>query len=257
MKKLLTTTCITACAIALLSMPARAETFSPEQKKAIEGIVREYLLKNPEILIEMSARLRQKEEEAKRKAAQAALKAHGKEIFQSPLDPVAGNPKGKKVVVEFFDYNCPYCARALKNLQKLVAEDKEVKVIFKEFPILSEGSAQAAQVALAARKQGDDKYWKLHQQLLEYPGRKDGKVARKLAEKLGLDMQKLEQDMNSEEVLKALAINQQLASALAIEGTPAFVVKGKVVRGAVPYDELKKAVEESVKAQGGKAAGKK
>jgi len=234
-------------AIALLSalplMTAQAQEFSAQQKQAIERIIRDYLLNNPELLVEMSRKLQERQEMQRQQQVQAALKAHGPLIFAAPHDPVAGNPQGSKVLVEFFDYNCPYCKRAFKNLQKLMEEDKELKVVFKELPILGPGSLEASQVALALHRQDPQKYWKLHQQLYEYPGRVDGKVALALAERLGADMDRLEKDMKSEEVMKILSINNQLANVLGIEGTPAFVVNGKVVRGAVPIDELKAAIE--------------
>ncbi len=243
---------LTALAVAIFAWaPWRAaeeeKVLSETQKRQIGEVVRDYLLENPEILVEMSNRLREREEAEKQRRAAAAVKSHGDLIFRAPHDPVAGNPQGSIVVVEFMDYNCPYCKRSYKDLKALMERNSEVKVVFKEFPILGKGSQEAAQVALAALKQGRDKYWQLHQQLIEYPGRVDGKIARALAERLGLDMDKLEEDARSEDVMRVLSINYQLANALAIEGTPAFVIGDRVVRGAVPLEELEAAIAASRK----------
>ena len=241
MRKLITT----AVALAALAAPALAGSFSDAQKKEIEQLVRQYLLENPEILVEMTRKLEAKRQAEAQARARAALAAHGDLIFNNPADPVLGPKDAKTAIVEFFDYNCGFCRRALKDMQRLVNEEKDLKVVFKEFPILGPGSDEAARIALAAQRQDPKKYWDLHQALLTYPGRVDGRVALAVAKKLGYDVEKLKQDMNSDEVKALIAANIQLADALGIQGTPAFVTPTKVIRGAQGYAILKQAVEEA------------
>ena len=235
----------TAIALCALGAPLQAGTFSDAQKREIEQVVRQYLLQNPEILIDMTRNLEAKRQAEAQTRARAALSAHGDLVFNNPADPVLGPKDAKVALVEFFDYNCGFCRRALKDLQRLVEKHKDLKVVFKEFPILGPGSDEAARIALAAQKQDPRKYWKLHQALLEYPGRIDGKVALAVAKKLGYDVEKLKKDMNSDEVKSIIATNMQLADALGIQGTPAFVTPGKIIRGAQGFTILDKAVEEA------------
>ena len=233
----------TTLALALPLTPASADTFTPQQKKAIGEIVRQYLLENPEVLVEVSNRLEQKRREQQAALARQGLKAHADLIFNNPQDPTLGDASAKVAVVEFFDYNCGFCRRALKDMQKLVKTHKDVKVVFKEFPILSAGSDKAARIALAAKMQDGKKYWKLHQALLGFPGRVDGKVALAIAEKLGFDTARLKKDMESDAVKRIIATNMQLADALGINGTPAFIIGDKVIRGALGYQALDAAVK--------------
>ena len=234
-----------AIALAMLGEPALAGSFTDAQKKEIEQIVRQYLLENPEILVEMSRKLEAKRQAEAEARAQAALAAHGDLIFNNPADPVLGPKDAEVAIVEFFDYNCVYCRRALKDLQRLLDEDGKLKVVFKEFPILGPGSDEAARIALAAKLQNPEKYWELHRSLLSYPGRINGKVALSVAGKLGYDVEQLKKDMNSDEVKSIIATNMQLADALGIQGTPAFVTPTKVIRGARGYAALRQALEEA------------
>ncbi len=235
---------------ALAPVKVQAAEFTPQQKKAIEQVVRQYLLNNPEILIEMSQKLEEKQARQQAEQARAALKAHGDLIFRNANDPVFGNPKGSIVVVEFSDYNCPYCRRALNDVKKLVEQHKDVKVVMKEFPILGPGSDEAARIALAAYRQNPKKYYELHKALLGFPGRVNGKVALSIAEKLGYDVKKLEQEMNGDAVKNTTALNLQLAQTLGINGTPAFIIGNEIIRGAVGFDALNAAVERARKQQG-------
>ncbi len=247
---------LATAATVLLLAPAQAETFTPEQKKAIGEIVRQYLLDNPEVLVEVSRKLEEKQRAEQQARMQAALKGHGDLIFNNPADPVLGDPKAKIAVVEFFDYNCGFCKRALKDLQKIVDAHKDAKIVFKEFPILGPGSDEAARIALAAQMQDAQKYWKLHQALMSYPGRMDGKTALAIAKKMGFDVERLKKDMNSDAVKSAILTNMQLADALGINGTPAFIIGDQLIRGAQGYDRLKDAIE-AVREKASDKAGKK
>ena len=133
-------------------------------------------------------------------------------------------------VIEFFDYNCGYCKKAFPEVAQLVEKDKQVKVIFKEFPILSKGSEEAARVALAAKMQG--KYWEFHRAMLEAQGQANEAGALRVAEKLGLDMARLKKDMASAEVKKEIDDTRKLATKLGIQGTPHFLVGDRIIPGA-------------------------
>ncbi len=224
--------------------PALAGSFSDAQKAEIGQIVRQYLLEHPDILIEMSRKLEAKQREAKEKAAAQAMAAHGKALFSGAGDLVIGNPEGKVKMVEFFDYNCGFCKRSLPDVIKLKDTNPDLKIIIKEFPILGPGSMEAAKYALAARRQGMDKYWKFHAEMLKHKGRVDGAVALALAKRAGLDVEKLKKDAESKEIADTINANMAMADALNINGTPAFVIGDQIVPGALGYATLNKIIDQ-------------
>ncbi len=225
--------------IHIINGSARADTVAPtaggtvftdEQKKALGDIIKDYLVKNPEVMFEIQNALdekSQKEQDAKLKAFMAK---NAKAIYRSPESSVAGDSNGDVTVVEFFDYNCGYCKRGLPQVQKLVADDKKVRVVFKELPILSKGSEEAARVALAAKRQG--KYWEFHQAMLGFKGQANEASALTVAQSLGLDVNKIKTDMASAEVKKELQDDLALAKELGVNGTPHFLVGEKAIPGA-------------------------
>jgi protein-disulfide isomerase len=223
---------------------ANSTAFSPDQRRAIEGIVKDYLVQNPEIFLEVQSALETKmaKEEAERTKKMVA--EHAKEIYRAPNAPVAGNPNGDITVVEFFDYNCGYCKRGFSEVAKLIEQDKNVRVVFKEFPILRDESEQAARVALAARMQG--KYWEVHRDLIQTKGLVNEAVALKVAEAHGLDMAKLKADMAGPEVKAEIDRVKDLANKLSINGTPHFLVGDLAIGGAPEnlYDVLEGHVAE-------------
>ena len=205
-------------------------TFSAAQKKDIEAVIKDYLLNNPDVLLEAQAALEAKLEKQQNERMAGAIKENAAELFKSTSAPVAGNPAGDVTVVEFFDYNCGYCKKAFPDLAKVVEGDKQVRVVLKEFPILSKGSEEAAKVALAARMQG--KYWEFHRAMLELPGQANEASALRVAEKAGLDMARVKREMNSAEVRKEIDDTRKLAQKMGIQGTPHFLVGDKVIPGA-------------------------
>ncbi|HEX2841903.1 DsbA family protein [Hyphomicrobium sp.] len=223
---------------------ANATHFTPDQRQAIEGIIKDYLVQNPEIFLEVQSALEIKMAKDEVERTKALVAEHAKEIYRAPNAPVAGNPDGDITVVEFFDYNCGYCKRGFSEVAKLVEQDKNVRVVFKEFPILRDESEQAAKVALAARMQG--KYWEVHRDLIQSKGLVNEAVALKVAEAHGLDMAKLKADMASPEVKGELDRVKQLASKLQINGTPHFLVGDRAIGGAPEnlYDVLEGHVTE-------------
>ncbi|MFB3135004.1 MAG: thioredoxin domain-containing protein, partial [Rhodospirillales bacterium] len=154
------TSAVLCAAVVAVGAAAAEESFTPEKARAIEKIVREYILKNPEIIIEAARILRAREETAALDQTRRTILARRDDLFNDPASPVGGNPKGDVTLVEFFDYQCPYCKRVLPSIQALLAEDRNLRFVFKEFPILGKASVFAARAALAAQRQG--KYLEFH-----------------------------------------------------------------------------------------------
>lgn len=238
----------TAVAVLLAVSPAPAASLDDQQKKEIEELVRAYLLDHPEILRDMSANLEAKEKAAEEQVRSKTLVENASVIFKSPTDPVAGNPEGDVTVIEFMDYNCSWCKKGMTEIAGIIEADKNVKVVFKEFPIFGAGSEFAARAAMAAAKQG--KYWELHSALFNHDGPVTQDVTQQLATDLGLDMVKLEADMKGEAISKALGETQALAISMQINGTPAFIVDDKVFPGYVPKEQLIEAIA-AVRSNGG------
>lgn len=219
----------------LLLAPA-TQAADSASKADIENTIRAYLLAHPEILMEMSQALQQKQAEAQRVQAQAALVTHRDALFADAKTPVAGKNDGSVTIVEFFDYRCGYCKRVTPTLLKLMAEDPSIRLVYKEYPILGPESSLAAMAALAAHEQGG--YAKFHQALMA-ASEVSAEAILKLAKESGLDVERLQKDMAKPELQAALAKNRTLADALAIQATPAFVIGDEVVPGALPEEALK------------------
>ncbi len=200
------------------------------QRAAIEQTVQDYLIKNPQILMQMSELLERQQAEAQSTQIRTAIKENADMIFRDNYGLETGNPKGNVTIVEFSDYNCPYCKRAFSSLTKLLGTDDNVRVVLKEFPIFGEQSEGTARVAIAARSQG--KYFDMHSALLKNRGQNTEKSALALAEKLGLDMEKLKNDMQSDEVRNILSQTRELGTKLGIQGTPFYLVGDRTIPGA-------------------------
>jgi protein-disulfide isomerase len=227
-----------ATALLLAGVPgaSAAESFSDAQKKEIGEIVRQYLLENPNVLLEVGQALDAQQKEAEARQRDAALQAGAEQLFRSPHDHVAGNPQGDVTVVEFFDYNCSWCKKSFSEVVQLLDKDKNLRLVLKEFPIFGGDSDYAAMAAIAARKQG--KYWELHSALFSHEGKVTAEVVDDLAKQVGLDLDKLKADMKLPEVAQILSDNHTLAQSLAISGTPAFIIDDKISPGYVPADGL-------------------
>jgi protein-disulfide isomerase len=228
-------------AFTLLAGVAAAEEFTAEQRGEIEAIVRDYLLRNPEILLDVGRELEKRQQETEAKRAKGAIVEHAEEIFRSPADFVAGNPDGDVTIVEFFDYNCPWCKKSVPVLQNLMAADGSLRLVLKEFPILGEGSEYAARAAIAAIAQG--KYLEFHMALYQHRGQIDAAAVEAVARAVGLDVEKLKADMEAPAVAATIARNRELAQALGINGTPGFVIDGEIVSGYVIERKLAETVQ--------------
>lgn len=196
----------------------------------IEKTVEAYLLKNPQILMRMSEALERQQSQNQNERLRKTIAENGESIFRDKFGLVAGNPDGDVTIVEFSDYNCPYCKRAFNSIKQVLGVDSKVRVVLKEFPIFGEQSESIARVAVAAKFQG--RYFDMHSALLDSPARNNEKSALLIAEKLGLDMDKLRKDMDSDEVKKVISETRLLGNKLGIRGTPFFLVGDKVVPGA-------------------------
>jgi protein-disulfide isomerase len=209
-------------------------TITPSQRKEIETIVKEYLIANPEVLFEAQNALEAKMDKIQADRTAAVLKEKSAEIFHPAASHVVGDVNGDVPIVEFMDYNCGYCRRAMPDIAKLVEKDKRVKLVLKDFPVLvtqtDRGSEEAAHIAIAARMQG--KYWEFHTAMMHYQGKANEASALKVAEKVGLDIARLKKDMASPEVKKELQANFKLASTLGVQGTPYFLVGNHTIPGA-------------------------
>jgi protein-disulfide isomerase len=213
-----------AAAVIAPSFAAESDVFDAKQKDAIRAIMKEYLLEKPEILREAIAELNKRQEmaaEGERKKALASL-------YKDQTPFTTGD--GKVTVVEFFDYNCGYCRKAFHNLVSVAKDEKDVRVVFVEFPILSEESRLASQAAIAATKQ--NKYFEFHRALMEHNGPVKEDVIFKTAADVGLDVAKLKADMNAPEVNELIEKNLQLGTAMGVQGTPAIFVGDQAIPGA-------------------------
>jgi protein-disulfide isomerase len=235
---------LAAAGLGLAMLPAQAQTFTPAQRTEIEMIIKDFLIKNPEVLQEVIGELEKRQAAAEADKHKAAVAGNADKLFNSTRQVTLGNPQGDVTMVEFFDYNCGYCKRALTDMMDLMKGDPKLKVVLKEFPVLGQGSVEAAQVATAVRMQdrGGKKYLEVHQKLLTGRGQVDRARALAAAKEVGLDMARIEKDMQSDEARASLEEAFRLAEALGLNGTPSYVIGSEVVIGAVGLPALKEKV---------------
>lgn len=250
-----------AISSSLLTVPAKAEMPRAEIEAVIKEylashpeelgrIVRDYLIKNPDVLRDVLAELIRKRQPATARTAptnpeqKATIQSNAQLLFHSAHQMVLGNPNGSVTLVEFFDYNCGYCRRALADMLTLLRDDIDLRVVLKEFPILGSGSVEAARVSIAVRMQdaAGEKYLAFHRRLLSGRGQVDKSSALAVAREIGLDMQRLEQDLSSDEVTQTVEESAKLAGAIGINGTPGYVIGDAIIPGAVGVARLKESI---------------
>jgi protein-disulfide isomerase len=219
---------------------AAAAPFTPEQEEAIGRILRQYLEQHPELILEALEAAEAKARAAQEEAGRRAVATRKRELEADPGSPVLGNPKGDVTLVEFFDYRCPYCKQVAPSLEALLAEDKQLRLVMKELPILGKDSVAAARAALAAERQG--KYFKFHNALMAVKGPLSDDTISQTAAAVGLDLDRLKADMARPEIDAQLRATYELAQALHIRGTPAFVVGGELIPGAVDLATLRQKI---------------
>jgi len=224
---------------------AQTDSFSEGQVKSIEKIVKDYLINHPEIMLEIQEAYEKKAEAKRGEATRSRMPE-----FYGALSGMSGElarlsvGKGDVTVVEFFDYNCGYCRQTLPELIKLIDSDKKIKVQFMEFPILAPGSTEASKIAIAAAKQG--KYLEFHKAMFA-AGRANKESALKVAEQLGLDMEKVKADSATPETEALITKISEIGKRIFVDGTPTFIIGDKTNPGAADYDQLKQLVDETRK----------
>jgi protein-disulfide isomerase len=230
-------------ALAIVAAPASAQTFSDGQRGEIETIIKNYLVTHPEVLEEAMAELNKRQAEAEAEKHEASIAENSEAIFNSPRNVTLGNKNGDVTFVEFFDYNCGYCKRAMTDMLDLMKSDPKLKVVLKEFPVLSEGSVEAAKVAVAVRMQDSGaKYLDFHQKLLGGRGAADKARALAAAKDAGFDVARIEKDLAGPEVRATLEENFKLAESMGMTGTPSYIIGKQVVVGAIGLDGLKEKI---------------
>ncbi len=223
------------CAFGISFSVFAADALTSEQKKEVETLIHDYLVNNPEVLIEASQALQEKQQKNMQEQAQKSISENADALFSGKL-AINGNPKGDVTLVEFFDYQCVHCKKMKPVVSTLVKDNKNLRVIYKEFPIFGKSSELASKAALAAAMQG--KYMKMHDALLSQSKRLDEKTIMNAAQSIGLDMKQFKKDMDSREVKDVLAKNRALAEKMNLMGTPAFIIaatpNGKLKSGSDP-----------------------
>jgi len=227
----------------LAVVPAAPAAADDLNRAEIEKIVREYLLANPEVISEALTELDRREREAAEAARVQALSDSADILFNSTRQVVLGNPEGALTLVEFFDYNCGYCKRAYGDMVKLMEENPDLKVVLKEFPVLGQGSVEAAQVAVAVNSVAPEKYGAFHEALLLSRGQANRASALAAATGIGIAEEDLLAAMQTEETRLTIEEVYTLANRLGLTGTPSYVIGDEVVMGAVGYEQLSEKLE--------------
>jgi protein-disulfide isomerase len=231
-----------------LALPAQAQDATPSpvpglDREALRAEIRAYILENPEVIYEAIQRLEEKRRLAEAAAEAEAVRANAEELRNDGYSHVWGNPEGSVTIVEFADYRCGYCKKAHPDLHTLLRTDKDIRYIRKEFPILGPDSELAARAAVAALMQDPAKYEDFSDKLMTFGGPVTDAVIDRLAERAGIDVARMREDMKSPEIDRQFERTRALAARLNVGGTPTFVFGDKIVRGAVPYDEMVRVVE--------------
>ena len=230
---------------ALRSQPAPANEAAVAASQPVGGdFIRTYLMENPEVIRDAFYELERRKAEAEQKERVATITENKSVLFDSTRQAVLGNPQGDVTLVEFFDYNCGYCKRALDDMNRLIDGDPGLRVVLKEFPVLGQGSVEAAQVAAAVNIMAPDKYAEFHEKLLTAKGRANGAKAIEVTREIGLDQDELSKALKDPEVGATIDESYALAKTLGLTGTPSYVIGDEVVFGAVGYDELKSKVDD-------------
>lgn len=223
--------------------PVVVAGLSDDQREEVETTIRSHLMANPEIIRDAIDELQRKQDESEQMAQIAAIADNKDLLFNSEHQVVIGNPDGDVTLVEFFDYNCGYCKRAHADMKQLIAEDDNLRVVLKEFPVLGEASVEAAQVSIAVKLVAPEKSEAFQDALLMQEGQVNGDVALAVAEEMGLDPAALRAELESDDISDTITEVYSLASELSLTGTPSYVTSGEVVIGAVGFESLKAKVE--------------
>jgi len=213
-------------------------------KQKINELIYEYIMNNPEVILESVDKLRKKMEEDS-KLDDNYIKENFLKLANDPSIPYMGSEKPKVIIIEFFDYNCGYCKKSMDAVSELLRTEYDLKISFRDYPILAPSSRVAAKAALAAKEQG--KYFIYHSALMNMQGNLDDEKIFSLALNLGIDVKKLKIDMQKPEIEKIIMKNETLARKLNIRGTPTFIINGKLYAGALELKKLRQIINNSLK----------
>jgi protein-disulfide isomerase len=228
------------CLLGLVFVGHGAAAQSAGKAGEFEKAIREYLLNNPEVIVEALEKYESRQHQAQQRAAKTALTTHKNILFNHPMTPVSGAKDADVTVVEFFDYQCGFCKRVMKTVLGVLKDDPKVRIVWKEFPILGPTSEFAARAAMAAKRQG--KYFDFHVQVMGARGQLSAQKILRLAAKVGIDTDRLKRDMADPEITKYLADTARLAQTLGITGTPGFVIGDRIVAGAIDRNRLQELI---------------
>lgn len=221
-----------------------AQEVTPAQRAQFEGVIKDYLLKNPEIVRDAMLELDRKEKDAENQARLKITADKNSLLYTSANAIVVGNPKGDVTLVEFFDYNCGYCKKAVPDMQKLLENDKNIRVVLRDLPILSAGSIEAAKVALAVKNQlTPEKFWDFHVKLMLTRGAIGEAQALAVAKDASVDMERLAKEIKAPKITESLEENSKISDSLNITGTPTYVLGSEVMVGAADYADLRSRVD--------------
>lgn len=242
---------LAVAALGLMSSVALAagtdSNLSAAQKTEVENVVRELLLnKEPDLIVKAAQEMQRRTEKEEMTKGQEAISKKEKELYSDPDSQVMGNKNGDVTIVEFFDYQCGYCKVVQPAVQELLESDKNLRFIFKEYPILGPGSMFASKAALASVKQ--NKYVKFHEALMTSKQHLTDDGVLEVAEDVGIDVKKLKVDMEDPKITKMLDKNRALGESLGARGTPTFIIGGKLYPGALPVDQMKEIISNIRKA---------
>ncbi|WP_371224476.1 DsbA family protein [Roseovarius sp. 2305UL8-3] len=240
---------LTATATALcLALPAQAfdlDNMSDAERDSFRTEIRNYLLENPEVIMEAVAVLEQREQAAQAENDNELVQANTDALFNDGYSWVGGNPEGDITLVEFMDYRCGYCRRAFEEVEQLIEQDGNIRLILKEFPILGEESELSARFAIATQQlAGEDAYKAAHDTLMAFTGPINETSLSRVADTLGLDGAAILDHMSSDEVTEVITQNRQLGQRLQISGTPSFVMNDQMLRGYLPLEGMMQLAEE-------------
>ncbi|AGH99014.1 DsbA family protein [Micavibrio aeruginosavorus] len=233
---------VSVAGFALVPHAATKDAFTADQKAALNDIIHDYLMENPQVIMEAVAKHQVDQEQAQVDAMKDLIVTKKDALFNDAGKPVAGNPKGSVVIAEFYDYNCGYCKHAFSDMAQILESDKDVKFVMIDFPILSETSHMAAKYALAAGKQG--KYFEMHSRLMKLSGQMREEQLQDIGKDLGLDVEQMKKDADSADVAKQIESNIALARELGISGTPGFIINETPVRGYLGLEGMQSIIAE-------------
>lgn len=237
----------TALCLTLLATPAAAESFSADQKKEIESIIRDYITQNPEVM--MDAMVAVKEHQMKMADAENAklVQANYDKLFKNPNAPSIGPKDAKITLVEFFDYNCGACKIMFNALESYLKENPNLRVVFKEYPIFGENSEYPARIALAIHRKKPEKYFEYHSAMMKYQGRVSAPVVDSILVKIGVNKDDIKAEAESKEVKQIIVDNAELARTLQATGTPMVVINDEIIPHALDLELLRSKVAEKSK----------